>query len=239
MDEARKTNELRTEEFKQQYFAGRVIDIGCGPDLIVPHAVPFDLDHGDAQTILDFFEPESFDCVHSSHCLEHMRDVRAALAQWWALVRPGGYLIIVVPHEDLYEQGVWPPLFNPDHKATFNLGGQKAALPVSFDIAALVNSLNGAEIVDACVQDQGLDYRLLRRGVTRFGRWLFKSFSKRRYSFFRDLKQKGFPVRRLNETVDRIEQRLGKPIDQTMRGALAQIQVVAKKRSERAVQSAI
>lgn len=220
---------MRTEEFKKKYFAGRVIDIGCGPDLVVSHAVPFDLTHGDAQTILDYFEPESFDCVHSSHCLEHMRDVRAALAQWWALVRPGGYLIIVVPHEDLYEQGAWPPLFNCDHKATFNLGGRRAALPVSFDIGSLINSLDHAEIVDACVQDEGLNYRLLRRGITPFGRWLFKFFAPRRYSFLWRLKQNGFPVRRLNETVDRIEQWLGKPIDQTMRGALAQIQMVAKK----------
>jgi hypothetical protein len=37
MDEARKTNRLRTEEFKKQYLVGRVIDIGCGPDLVAPH----------------------------------------------------------------------------------------------------------------------------------------------------------------------------------------------------------
>src|SRR5271166_2368833 len=109
MDEARKTNVLRGEEFKRRFFAGRVIDIGCGDDLVVPHAVPFDLAHGDAQWILNYFEAGSFDCVHSSHCLEHMRDATLALAQWWGLVRPGGHLIIVVPHEDLYEQGAWPP----------------------------------------------------------------------------------------------------------------------------------
>ena len=65
----------------------------------------------------------AYDAVCSSHCLEHMRDVPAALTQWWALVRKGGYLVLVVPDEDLYEQGGWPSLFNSDHKATFRIGG--------------------------------------------------------------------------------------------------------------------
>lgn len=232
MREAAKTNRLRSEAFRRKYFAGRVIDIGCGADLVVPHAVPFDLDHGDAQAILDYFEPESFDCVHSSHCLEHMREVRAALAQWWALVRPGGYLIIVVPHEELYELATWPSLFNPDHKATFNLGKRNARLPVSYDIRALVQELDRAEIIDACVQDQGLDYRLARP-ITRFGRWLLE-FAPRREDFFWRLKQRGLRVYRLNLAFDRVEQLLGRPIpiDQTLGPALAQIQVVALKINE-------
>ena len=228
MHEAAKTNRLRTEAFRRMYFAGRVIDIGCGSDLVVPHAVPFDLDHGDAQTILDYLEPESFDCVHSSHCLEHMRDVRNALAQWWELVRPGGYLVVVVPHEELYEQGAWPSVFNSDHKVTFNLGKRSALSPVSYDIGTLVKALDGAEIIEACVQDQGLDYRLVRRRVTRFGRWLFE-FARRRQSFFWRLKQAGFRVYHLNLAVDSLERLLGKPIDQTEGPALAQIQVVARK----------
>ena len=65
-----------------------------------------DLIHGDAQHILDYKKKESYDCVNSSHCLEHMKDVPSALSQWWGLVKPGGYLVTVVPHEDLYEQGI-------------------------------------------------------------------------------------------------------------------------------------
>jgi len=235
MDEARKTNQVRTDKFKATYFAGRVIDIGCGPDLVVPHAVPFDLEHGDAQTILEHFAPESFDCVHSSHCLEHMRDAGAALDQWWALVKRGGYLVTVVPHEDLYEQGAWPSLFNPDHKATFNLGKRTASSPVSFDIGALVRGLEGAEIIEAVVQDQGLDHRLLQRPVSRLGRRLFKC-APPRHAFFSRLMHCGLPVYRLNLAVDRIERFLGKPVDQTMGSALAQIQVVARKTGKQAQQ---
>ena len=50
-----------------------------------------------------------------------MRDVPQALEQWWQLVKPGGAMVIVVPDEDLYEQGAWPSLFNRDHSATFRL----------------------------------------------------------------------------------------------------------------------
>jgi SAM-dependent methyltransferase len=228
MDEATKTNRLRGDEFKREYLSGRVIDIGCGPDPVMPHAVPFDVEHGDAQSILDYFPPESFECVHSSHCLEHMRDVERALAQWWALVKPGGYLIIVVPHEDLYEQGAWPSLFNSDHKATFNLRRRGAWSPVSLDLDALVRRLPAAEIIDACVQDDGLDYRLLRRRVTGLGRFLFKVSPHRRLLFGR-LMSRGVPVYRLDLAIDRVERLLGKPVDQTLGPALAQIQIVARK----------
>src|SRR5262245_895099 len=115
MNESAKTNQIRGKEFMDRYFQGRVIDIGCGTDLAVTHAEPFDSEHGDANRVLDYLQPEQYDCVHSSHCLEHMAHPEQALRDWWALVKPGGYLVLVVPHEDLYEQGVWPSRFNPDH----------------------------------------------------------------------------------------------------------------------------
>ena len=111
MDEASKTERIRGPEFSDQYFSGKVLDIGCGDNLVVPNAIPFDKEQGDAQNILNYLKPSDFDCVHSSHSLEHMRDVPKALEQWWQLVKPGGAMVIVVPDEDLYEQGVWPSLF--------------------------------------------------------------------------------------------------------------------------------
>ncbi len=158
-----------------------------------------------------------------------------ALEQWWALVRPGGHLIIVVPHEDLYEQGAWPSLFNPDHKATFNLGKAVAWSPVSFDLGALVRNLRGAEIIEACVQDHGLDYNLVRR-VTGLGRLLFR-LSPRRQLLFGRLMGRGLPVYRLDLAIDRVERLLGKPVDQTLGPALAQIQVVARKMATSAFDS--
>jgi SAM-dependent methyltransferase len=227
MEEARKTNIIRGEEFKRRFFSGSVIDIGCGPDLVVPHAVPFDVEQGDAQHMLKYFAPESYDSVHSSHCLEHMRSAESALAQWWALVRPGGYLVIVVPDEDLYEQGAWPSLFAIDHKSTFNLGKQASWSPVSHDVGALVRALPGAEIIEAAVQDNSYDRRLLReRG--KFGRLLLKLMAHRE-RFFRKLMHRGVPVYRLGLAFDRLERALGRPVDQTLGPAVAQIQVVARK----------
>jgi SAM-dependent methyltransferase len=231
MDEATKTNRIRGEDFKRRYLSGRVIDIGCGTDLVVPHAIPFDRPQGDAQWILDYFKPESFDCVHSSHCLEHMKDVGIAIRNWWALVKPGGHLVIVVPDEDLYEQGAWPSLFNPDHKATFNLRRSNSWSPVSYDIEALVGALPGARIVEAHLQDDGYDRRLMRRG-TRGRRILFRWGSCRQRAF-RRLMRVGPSMHRVDLALDRLERTLGKPIDQTLGAAVAQIQVVARKEHTR------
>lgn len=184
MKEASKTNQIRGPQFLSAYLRGSILDIGSGADLVVPHAEPFDLEHGDANDILRYRPAESYDCVHSSHCLEHMHNPEQALAGWWALVKPGGYLIVVVPHEDLYEQGFWPSLFNPDHKSTFRLGQGTSWSPVSFDLLDLVSSLPRAEVVSAEVHDCKYDHsrrvaaaprkqlRPFRAAACRFNRWL-------------------------------------------------------------------
>lgn len=229
--EAQKTNRIRGQAFLEAYFSGSVLDIGCGPDLVVPSARPFDQEHGDANRIGDYFPVESFDCVHSSHCLEHMRDIPAALDGWWSLVRPGGHLILVVPHEDLYEQGYWPSVFNTDHKATFRLDKPGSWSPVSFDLRQLLLPLPGAELIAIEIQDKGYDYRLLRMdgnrswrtGVGRCLLWL----ARRRRSVFHHL---GLDLPRLDGFCDRIEHFLGKPAAQTDGEAVAQIQAVVRKR---------
>src|SRR4051794_2701011 len=111
MHEASKTNVLRSRDFPEKFLRGRVLDIGAGSDLVCSWAECFDKGNGDANTIDKYFEPNTFDCVHSSHCLEHMIDPVSALASWWSILKPGGFLIIVVPDEDLYEQRIWPSLF--------------------------------------------------------------------------------------------------------------------------------
>jgi SAM-dependent methyltransferase len=228
MFEARKTNAVRGPAFLERYLSGSVLDIGCGDDLVVPHARPFDVVHGDANAILDHLSPCSFDGVHSSHCLEHMRDVPGALAQWWALVKPGGHLVLVVPHEDLYEQGVWPSLFNGDHRATFRLDTPASWSPVSYELRSLLQALPGAEVVDLCIQDHGYDRRLQRFGVSPLGRALWW-LSWRRRAVTRRLGRYVLSPGILDRWCERIERLLGKPVDQTWTGALAQIQAVVRK----------
>jgi len=225
MNEASKTRLLREREFTEKFLSGSVIDIGCGADLVVPHARPFDCIHGDAGRIGEFVRDEAFDCVHSSHCLEHMDDVPGALRQWWDMVRPGGVLVIVVPEENLYEQGIWPSLFNPDHKATFRLDTETSWSPVSYDLRKLLQSLPGAEMLDIRIQDRGYDYRLVRSGVGRFGR-LFARVHRTRRAAMRRLR---ISTRRLDRLLTRVEFLLGAPIDQTLTDAVAQIQAVVRK----------
>lgn len=51
---------------------------------------------------LDLFASGSFDFVFSSHLLEHISDYKAALREWWRLIRPEGHLVLYLPHKDLY-----------------------------------------------------------------------------------------------------------------------------------------
>jgi len=226
-DEATKTSRVRGDGFAGKYLVGRIIDIGCGPDPITPHAEPFDLAHGDAQYVAEVRPNAAYDAVCSSHCLEHMRDVPQALSQWWRLVKPGGYLILVVPDENLYEQGTWPSMFNLDHKATFRIGGESSWSPVSYDIRSLVLSLPAAELLDCEIQDLGYDHRRRRTHIGALGRVAF-GLRRRAVAVLRRLGSTG---RRAANLASRIFDLMGVPVDQTDGAALAQIQVIARKRT--------
>ena len=56
-----------------------MIDIGAGRDLVTPTAQRFDLEDGDADFITRYSQPQTYDAVHSSYCLEHMVDPARAL----------------------------------------------------------------------------------------------------------------------------------------------------------------
>jgi len=228
-NETRKTNAIRRRRFLETYLSGRVIDIGCAGDLVVPHAEPFDLEHGDANSIDTLRDNEAYDCVHSSHCLEHMHDPVDALRRWWKLVRPGGHMVIVVPDEDLYEQGVWPSIFNLDHKATFRLTKtpDTSWSPVSHNIETMACKLPGAILVSAERQDRHYNHDLLRLG---YGNKQSVRLKRRCERFLQDLADRGLLS---YDTIDeclRFFRDLGANVDQTVGRAVAQIQVVVRKR---------
>ena len=115
--------------FHSKYFRGAGIDIGAGNDCLdkVRHAFPgiesvrnWDLMDGDGQELTSV-EDNSYDFLHSSHSLEHMVDWKTALDNWIRVVVPGGYLIITVPEENMYEKNQWPSRFNGDHKWSFTV----------------------------------------------------------------------------------------------------------------------
>lgn len=128
--------------FHSIYFVGNGIDIGSGNDSLAAHKDTFpgiktvrswDVGDGDAQ-IMGSVADDSYDFVHSSHCLEHMRNPREALSNWLRILKPGGYMVITVPDEDLYELGHWPSRFNADHKWTFTIYKTQSWSPQSVNV---------------------------------------------------------------------------------------------------------
>ena len=158
-NETSKTKRLLTEEEMRILTDGRGIDIGAGSDPVTPDVYVFDLLQGDANNIRQYVNDE-FDFVFSSHCLEHMYDPRKALFDWWTLVKPGGYLFLVVPDEDLYEQGVFPSRFNSDHKWTFTISKNKSWSNRSINLYSLICSLPNSKILKMELQDNGYDRNL-------------------------------------------------------------------------------
>ena len=132
--------------FPTRFFVGHGIDIGGKGDSLGQYVGIFpliksvrtwDVEDGDAQEMAGVPDAH-FDFVHSSHCLEHMVDARAALASWIRIVKPGGYLVITVPDEDMYEQGQWPSRYNSDHKWTFTIMKMDSWSPKSINILDLL-----------------------------------------------------------------------------------------------------
>jgi SAM-dependent methyltransferase len=221
MNEASKTRAEWTA-LELDILQGKGIDIGCGPDRVTPDVRPFEREHGDANVIAQYVT-ETFDFVFSAHCLEHMDDPWAALAEWWKLVRPGGHLIFIVPDEDLYEQGMWPSIFNPDHKSSFTSSSGESWSGVSVNVFDLVAALPGAELIDVRVHDGGYDRSCLReRPCPRLWARIFHSV---RWRMLKMLRTLGIRARlHWFAPVFRV------PIDQTLGDALAQIQVIVRKR---------
>lgn len=113
--------------FFERYIFGRGIDIGCGPnERLTPDCDGFDkrrnipdILYGDA-TYMEGVPDETYDYVYSSHCLEHLQDISLALANWYRILKTGGYLIITVPHRDYYEKKrELPSVANKSHKHFF------------------------------------------------------------------------------------------------------------------------
>lgn len=136
--EASKAMERRSVEEYGKYFTGYGIDVGSGPDGIgrwnhkfkgITKVKHWDMPDGDAQYLASVPDNE-FDFLHSSHCLEHMRQWDIALFHWARVVKPNGYLVITIPDWVLYEHRKWPSRFNSDHKWAFSLTESSLRAPV-------------------------------------------------------------------------------------------------------------
>lgn len=161
--------------FQRRYFAGDGLDIGGKPDPLSLYVELFpllnsvrtwDLEDGDAQ-FLESVQDNSYDFVHSSHCLEHLHDPNQGLANWFRVIRPGGFLVVTVPDEDLYEQGVFPSTHNKDHKWTFTIYKQESWSQRSINLLELVIGLGkAAEVEKIELLNAGYRYQLPRYDQT-------------------------------------------------------------------------
>ena len=140
---------LSDVNFTSRYFVGSGLDLGGKPDPLALYAELFsrmdsartwDREDGDAQ-FLESVEDNSVDFVHSSHCLEHLVDPFVGLGNWLRVLKPGGHLIVTIPDEDMYEQGVFPSVFNRDHKWTFTVFKERSWSEKSVNVIELLKSL--------------------------------------------------------------------------------------------------
>ncbi|MFY9317698.1 MAG: methyltransferase domain-containing protein, partial [Burkholderiales bacterium] len=165
---------LADSRFANRYFVGAGLDVGGGQDSLalyrelfpnIRNVFVYDVGHGDAQLLANV-PNDCFDFLYSSHCLEHVRDPREALANWIRVVKPSGHLVINIPDEDLYEQGVWPSRFNTDHKVTFTLLKRRSWSPVSINVIELVAEFSD-RVAPLSVQliDHGYRYGLQGQSV--------------------------------------------------------------------------
>ena len=139
-----------------EYTRGEGLDLGCGMYKLYPHFTGVDNGHqwgtegadiaSDCED-LHLFATGVFDFVFSSHLLEHIVDYKAALAEWWRVIKPGGHLVLYIPHKDFYpncgERGS-----NPDHKHDF--------LPD--DVVEAMQELNGWNLIVNEERDQDQEY---------------------------------------------------------------------------------
>jgi len=129
--------------FFANYMAGNVtIDVGFRGGYedavpILPHAIGVDLDFPGYDGTKLPFPDESVDTVYSSHMLEHVVNYQATIRDWYRVLKFGGFLVCLVPHQFLYEKrNALPSLWNADHKRFYT----PASLLHEFETALVPNT---------------------------------------------------------------------------------------------------
>lgn len=156
--ESRKTYvEKLSNGFFLKYMYGNGLDIGFSgyePDVvsILAGAIGVDVNYPGYDGKILPFPDNSQQFVYSSHCLEHISDYKQTIKEWLRVVKPGGYIITVVPHRDLYEKKLeLPSIWNGDHKRFYT----PASLLKEFEISLPVNSFRVRHLQD---NDKHHDY---------------------------------------------------------------------------------
>ena len=126
--------------FFAKYMSGNGLEIGFkgyteGVVPILDTAEGVDLGYPayDGKTLP--FADNSQSYVYSSHVLEHIEDYMGTLREWYRVTKVGGHIIIVVPHQFLYEKKRYlPSKWNGDHKHFFTPGTLLQCVEISLPI---------------------------------------------------------------------------------------------------------
>jgi SAM-dependent methyltransferase len=159
--EARKTYAAKLDNgFIEKYLSGTaILDVGYKgyeEDIvpIVPNAIGIDVGYPGYDGRILPFQDESQDAVFSSHCLEHVEDARAAISEWFRVLKTDGFLVICVPHQYLYERKPDPPSrWNTDHRRFYT----PAILLLDIEETLKPNTYRVRHLAD---NDAGYDYSI-------------------------------------------------------------------------------
>jgi hypothetical protein len=89
------------------------------------------------------------------------------LQHWLRVLKPGGHLIVTIPDEDLYEQGIFPSTNNSDHKWTFTMAKQQSWSNRSVNLFELLATFSGvAQTIKVELLDATFRYGLQRLDQT-------------------------------------------------------------------------
>jgi len=148
----------RRSGFCKAYLSGhRILDIGVRgvanrSTSLIPNAIGIDLDYPGYDGVHLPFGDATVDAVFSSHMLEHAADPLAVIRDWHRVIKVGGFIVCVVPHQFLYERRREPPSpIAADHKRFYTPG----RLLDEFEAALEPNSYRVRHLAD---NDAGYDY---------------------------------------------------------------------------------
>lgn len=137
------------------------IDLGAQQDALNHTFRRFDWVFGDGDaTIMEGIPSDTFWTVYASHILEHLQYPQTALRRWYEILKPGGHLIVLVPHRDLYERrNMKPSNWNPEH--TYFWLPEEEEPPVTKSLKKeICTAIPNADLVSFRVLDEGYDYSL-------------------------------------------------------------------------------
>ncbi len=159
--ESRKTYAMKIANgFFDRFLSGSaILEIGYrgGNDdavPIVPQAIGIDLDYPGYDGATLPFPDESQDAIYTSHCLEHISDYKRAIREWFRVLKLGGHLVIIVPHQYLFERRHELPSRLPGHLRFYT----PASLLQQIEEVLQPNSYRVRHLVD---NDFGFDYSIL------------------------------------------------------------------------------